>query len=145
MAVDRDEDLLSLFLYNLRNTAPGILQDVDLLSLAPNDFRSVLKTLTATVPDEIYNLGAQSHVQVSFETPEYTAQADALGPLRILESIRILNLTKKTKLYQASTSELFGEPFGNKSFTEDRSTILPKYITITLSTMFAMTPRSWLI
>tara|TARA_Y100000589_G_C27191221_1_gene644903 strand:+ start:7 stop:909 length:903 start_codon:yes stop_codon:yes gene_type:complete len=59
-------------------------------------------------PDEIYNLGAQSHVAVSFETPEYTANCDALGILRILEAVRILGLTKKTKIYQASTSELYG-------------------------------------
>ena len=59
-------------------------------------------------PDEIYNLGAQSHVQVSFEQPEYTADADALGPLRLLEAIRILGFEKKTKFYQASTSELYG-------------------------------------
>src|SRR5439155_14229599 len=58
--------------------------------------------------DEIYNLGAQSHVHVSFEQPEYTADADALGPLRLLEAIRILGLEKKTKFYQASTSELYG-------------------------------------
>ena len=69
---------------------------------------NILRIIQDVQPDEIYNLGAQSHVQVSFETPEYTAQADALGPLRILESIRILNLTKKTKIYQASTSELYG-------------------------------------
>jgi len=60
-------------------------------------------------PDEIYNLAAQSHVAVSFEEPEYTANSDALGPLRILEAIRILGLQKKTKYYQASTSELFGK------------------------------------
>ena len=60
-------------------------------------------------PDEIYNLGAQSHVAVSFESPEYTANSDALGTLRILEAIRILGLIKKTKIYQASTSELFGK------------------------------------
>src|SRR6202142_3421155 len=59
-------------------------------------------------PDEVYNLAAQSHVQVSFETPEYTANADAMGPLRLLEAIRILGLEKTTKFYQASTSELFG-------------------------------------
>ena len=59
-------------------------------------------------PDEIYNLAAQSHVQVSFETPEYTANADALGTLRLLEAIRILGLEKKTRFYQASTSELYG-------------------------------------
>ena len=60
-------------------------------------------------PDEVYNLGAQSHVQVSFETPEYTANVDALGTLRLLEAIRILGLEKKTRFYQASTSEMFGK------------------------------------
>ena len=59
-------------------------------------------------PDEIYNLGAQSHVAVSFEAPEYTANSDALGTLRILEAVRILGLTEKTRIYQASTSELYG-------------------------------------
>ena len=59
-------------------------------------------------PDEIYNLGAQSHVAVSFESPEYTANSDALGTLRILEAVRILGLTNKTRIYQASTSELYG-------------------------------------
>ena len=59
-------------------------------------------------PDEIYNLGAQSHVTVSFESPEYTANSDALGTLRILEAVRILGLTQKTRIYQASTSELYG-------------------------------------
>ena len=60
-------------------------------------------------PDEIYNLAAQSHVAVSFETPEYTANSDALGTLRILEAIRILGLEKKTRFYQASTSEMYGK------------------------------------
>ncbi len=64
--------------------------------------------MKAIGPDEVYNLGAQSHVAVSFEMPEYTAQVNALGPLRILESIRLLGLEKKTRFYQASTSELFG-------------------------------------
>jgi GDPmannose 4,6-dehydratase len=59
-------------------------------------------------PDEIYNLGAQSHVAVSFEAPEYTANSDALGTLRILEAVRILGITDKTRIYQASTSELYG-------------------------------------
>ena len=59
-------------------------------------------------PDEIYNLAAMSHVRVSFDTPEYTANADGLGTLRVLESIRLLGLTKKTRIYQASTSELYG-------------------------------------
>ncbi len=69
---------------------------------------NILRIIKETLPDEIYNLGAQSHVKVSFDSPEYTAQTDALGPLRILEAVRILNLTKKTKIYQASTSELYG-------------------------------------
>ena len=59
-------------------------------------------------PDEIYNLGAQSHVAVSFEAPEYTANCDALGTLRILEAVRMLGLTESTRIYQASTSELYG-------------------------------------
>src|SRR5690606_26684080 len=65
--------------------------------------------LQSVRPDEIYNLGAQSHVQVSFETPEYTANSDALGTLRLLEAIRILGLGATTRFYQASTSELFGK------------------------------------
>ena len=72
------------------------------------DSTNILKIIQKVQPDEIYNLGAQSHVAVSFETPEYTANCDALGILRILEAIKILNLTKKTKIYQASTSELYG-------------------------------------
>ena len=73
------------------------------------DSLSILQIIKKIQPDEIYNLGAQSHVGISFENPEYTAETDALGPLRILESIRILGLSKKTKIYQASTSELFGK------------------------------------
>ena len=73
------------------------------------DSTNLIRILQNVQPDEVYNLGAQSHVAVSFETPEYTANCDALGTLRILESIRILNLTKKTKVYQASTSELYGK------------------------------------
>jgi GDPmannose 4,6-dehydratase len=72
------------------------------------DSMSLVRIIQQTIPDEIYNLGAQSHVAVSFEEPEYTANSDALGALRILEAIRILNLEKKTRFYQASTSELFG-------------------------------------
>jgi GDPmannose 4,6-dehydratase len=72
------------------------------------DSMSVLRVVEEAQPDEIYNLAAQSHVQVSFEEPEYTANADALGALRLLEAVRILNLKKKTRFYQASTSELFG-------------------------------------
>lgn len=73
------------------------------------DTSNVIRIIQEVLPDEIYNLAAQSHVAVSFETPEYTAQSDALGTLRILEAIRILGLTKKVKFYQASTSELFGK------------------------------------
>ena len=73
------------------------------------DSSSLIRIIQDVQPDEIYNLGAQSHVAVSFEIPEYTANSDALGPLRILEAIRILNLETKTKFYQASTSELYGK------------------------------------
>ena len=72
------------------------------------DSTSLIRIINEVQPDEIYNLAAQSHVAVSFEEPEYTANSDALGSLRILEAIRILNLVKKTKYYQASTSELYG-------------------------------------
>jgi GDPmannose 4,6-dehydratase len=72
------------------------------------DASSITKTIQQIQPDEIYNLAAQSHVAVSFEEPEYTANSDALGVLRVLEAIRILGLEQKTKFYQASTSELFG-------------------------------------
>lgn len=73
------------------------------------DSTNIIRLLSEIRPDEIYNLAAQSHVAVSFETPEYTTQADAVGVLRLLEAIRILGLQEKTKLYQASTSELFGK------------------------------------
>ena len=73
------------------------------------DSSSILRILQQVQPDEIYNLAAQSHVQISFETPEYTANADAIGVLRILEAIRILGLTNKTRFYQASTSEIYGK------------------------------------
>ena len=72
------------------------------------DSTNLIKIIQKVKPDEIYNLGAQSHVAVSFETPEYTANSDALGTLRLLESIKILGLEKHTKFYQASTSELYG-------------------------------------
>ncbi|WP_457618566.1 GDP-mannose 4,6-dehydratase [Lutibacter sp.] len=72
------------------------------------DSSSLIRIIQQVQPDEIYNLAAQSHVQVSFEEPEYTANSDALGALRILEAIRILGLDKKTRFYQASTSELYG-------------------------------------
>ena len=72
------------------------------------DSTNLIRIIQQVQPDEIYNLAAQSHVQVSFETPEYTANADAVGTLRLLEAIRILGLEKKTRFYQASTSELYG-------------------------------------
>ncbi|MFG1225406.1 GDP-mannose 4,6-dehydratase [Xanthobacter wiegelii] len=72
------------------------------------DSTNLIRVIQQVQPDEIYNLAAQSHVQVSFETPEYTANADAIGTLRVLEAIRILGLEKKTRFYQASTSELYG-------------------------------------
>ena len=72
------------------------------------DSTNLIRIIQEVQPDELYNLGAQSHVQVSFETPEYTANSDALGTLRLLEAIRILGLEKKTRFYQASTSELYG-------------------------------------
>ena len=73
------------------------------------DATNLIRIVQDTQPDEIYNLAAQSHVQVSFETAEYTANADAIGPLRLLEAIRVLGLTQKTRFYQASTSELYGK------------------------------------
>ncbi|MCC7465225.1 MAG: GDP-mannose 4,6-dehydratase [Saprospiraceae bacterium] len=72
------------------------------------DSTNLIRIMQQVQPDEVYNLGAQSHVQVSFETPEYTANADAVGALRLLEAIRLLGLTHKTRFYQASTSELYG-------------------------------------
>ena len=72
------------------------------------DSTNLIRIIQQVQPDEIYNLGAQSHVAVSFESPEYTANCDALGTLRILEAVRILGLTEKTRIYQASTSELYG-------------------------------------
>ena len=72
------------------------------------DASNLTRIISEVEPDEVYNLGAQSHVAVSFETPEYTANVDALGALRLLEAIRFLGLEKKTKFYQASSSELYG-------------------------------------
>src|SRR6476620_1808324 len=73
------------------------------------DSSSLLRIIQEVQPDEIYNLAAQSHVAVSFEEPEYTANSDALGPLRVLEAIRILKLVDRTRHYQASTSEMYGD------------------------------------
>jgi GDPmannose 4,6-dehydratase len=73
-----------------------------------SDSTNLIRIIQETQPDEIYNLGAMSHVKVSFDTPEYTANSDGIGTLRILEAVRLLGLTQKTKIYQASTSELYG-------------------------------------
>jgi GDPmannose 4,6-dehydratase len=73
-----------------------------------SDSTNIIRIIQQVQPDEIYNLGAMSHVKVSFDTPEYTANADGIGTLRILEAVRILGLTEKTRIYQASTSELYG-------------------------------------
>ena len=72
------------------------------------DSSNLTRIISEVAPDEVYNLGAQSHVAVSFESPEYTANVDAIGTLRVLEAIRFLGFEKKTKFYQASTSELYG-------------------------------------
>ena len=88
------------------------------------DSSNLIRIIQKVQPDEIYNLGAQSHVQVSFETPEYTANSDALGTIRLLEAVRTLNLEKKVKFYQASTSEMFGKsapPQNEKTIFQPRS------------------------
>lgn len=93
------------------------------------DATNLIRIIQEVQPDEIYNLAAQSHVQVSFETPEYTANSDALGTLRILEAIRILGLTEKTKFYQASTSELYGGMEENKNergFYDEKTPFYPR-------------------
>lgn len=93
------------------------LQDVDAEFILHygdvTDSTNMIRIIQEVQPDEIYNLAAQSHVMVSFETPEYTANADAVGTLRILEAIRLLGLERKTRFYQASTSEMFGLTDGN--------------------------------
>ena len=88
------------------------------------DTSNVMKLIKDISPDEIYNLGAQSHVAVSFETPEYTTDVNALGALRILESIRILGLENKTKYYQASSSELYGN--SNETFQNELTSFYPR-------------------
>ena len=88
------------------------------------DSSNIIRIIEKVSPDEIYNLGAQSHVAVSFESPEYTANCDALGALRILDAVRLLNLTNKTKIYQASTSELFG--LTNKSTQNEKTPFYPR-------------------
>src|SRR5690606_26715580 len=79
------------------------------------DSTNIIRIIQEVQPDEIYNLGAMSHVKVSFDMPEYVANVDAVGTLRLLEAIRILGLTEKTKIYQASTSELYGGMAANKN------------------------------
>ena len=88
----------------------SILEEVEDITVIAEagDGREVLERLKEVQPDEVYNLGAQSHVAVSFEAPEYTADVDGMGTLRLLEAIRFLGLEKKTRFYQASTSELYG-------------------------------------
>lgn len=96
---------------SISNTAriDHILDKIKLHDGDLSDSSSLIRILSIVQPDEIYNLAAQSHVQVSFDVPEYSGDVDALGVLRILEACRILGLTKKTRFYQASTSELFGK------------------------------------
>lgn len=84
------------------------------------DATNLIRIIQEVQPDEIYNLGAHSHTPVSFELPEYTANTDALGTLRILEAIRILCLEKKTRFYQASISELYGQVFETPSLKQRR-------------------------
>ncbi len=93
------------------------------------DAMNLTKIIEECQPDEIYNLGAMSHVKVSFDTPEYVGNVDGLGPLRILEAVRLLGLSKKTRIYQASTSELFGGMFENKNekgFYDENSPFYPR-------------------
>ena len=88
------------------------------------DSSNITNLIKKITPDEIYNLGAQSHVAVSFDSPEYTANCDALGALRILESVRLLNLSKITKIYQASSSELYG--MCEKSLQNENTPFYPR-------------------
>ncbi len=91
-----------------KNNKSIINKNFELIYGDLTDSSNILRIIQSTKPDEIYNLGAQSHVRTSFDIPEFTANVDALGSLRILEALRVLNLQKKTKYYQASTSEIFG-------------------------------------
>ena len=93
------------------------------------DSLNITKIIKQCRPDEIYNLGAMSHVKVSFDIPEYVGQVDALGTLRILEAVRLLGLENKTKIYQASTSELYGGMSFNKNkkgFYDENSPFYPR-------------------
>ena len=94
-----------------------------------SDAMNLTRIIQETQPDEIYNLGAMSHVAVSFDTPEYVGNIDGLGTLRILEAVRILGLEKKTRIYQASTSELYGGMPENKNengFYDESSLFYPR-------------------
>jgi GDPmannose 4,6-dehydratase len=93
------------------------------------DSTNIIRIIQEVQPDEIYNLGAMSHVKVSFDSPEYVANVDGLGTLRILEAVRILGLAKKTRIYQASTSELYGGLAENKNaqgFYDENSPFYPR-------------------
>ena len=93
------------------------------------DSTNIIRIIQEVQPDEIYNLGAMSHVKVSFDSPEYVANVDGIGTLRILEAVRILKLEKKTRIYQASTSELYGGLAENKNaqgFYDEKSTFYPR-------------------
>ena len=93
------------------------------------DSTNLIRIIQETQPDEIYNLGAMSHVKVSFDSPEYVANVDGIGALRILEAVRILGLEKKTRIYQASTSELYGglpENKNEKGFYDENSHFYPR-------------------
>src|SRR5690606_1240044 len=98
------ERIEHLYIEELKTTPNFFIHYGDL-----TDTSNVIRLINEIKPDEIYNLAAMSHVKVSFETPEYTADVDGVGTLRILEAVRILGLEKKTRIYQASTSELFGK------------------------------------
>ena len=104
------------------------------------DSTNLIRIIQKVKPDEIYNLAAMSHVAVSFETPEYTANADGIGTLRILEAIRILGLQKRTRLYQASTSELYGLVQGN--LAEEKHALLGRTALSVLINTKSVTPFS---
>ncbi len=97
------------------------------------DSLSLLRVLEKVQPDEVYNLAAQSHVHVSFEEPEYTANSDAIGTLRLLEGIRILSSNKRVKFYQASTSELYGKIA--ESPQNENTPLIPSLHMLSLSCM----------
>ena len=102
--LDRIESLVNEEIEGLNNLENFHLHYGDI-----TDTSNVIRLISEIRPDEIYNLGAQSHVKVSFDVPEYTADVDGVGTLRILEAVRILGLTETTRIYQASTSELYGK------------------------------------